>query len=187
MNKAMKFIAILAATAMPVHTASAQSNCIPKSQVSALGIYLLPGFLKQAMTDCKKFLPASAGLLTKGPAAHTKYLAAAAKAEDQAALGVVRLAGDGLPKGIPGKFALPILEAMLVGEVAGSFDREICKTANNVWTPLSNLPADDLGTLAAAFLLLSREDDAKEAAKTPKQDSTRASFDDLNICTFIAR
>lgn len=190
----MKFakiaIAAIAALSLPAQAIAAeQKSCMAKEDVSALAVYLMPGLMQQALNKCQSFLPANASLLRNGPSAIDGYQKAAEGAKGRAAEAVVTIIGSDMNPALARGLGLPMMEALVLNGVAGGMDAESCTALNNIWAPLSSLPAQQIGELAVGILLAAESDDTTDEKAADGKTAPPASPDPLgniNICPFTA-
>jgi len=188
-------MALTATCALPVQAMAADTDdCISRKQITEVSMAILPSVAAQALTQCAAFLPPNATMLVKGPSTLEGYKAAAERVNESAGNTLKQFVRDALPDGVSGKAIVSVVEAVVADEMAGLFDAETCKYANNVWSPLAELSSYEMSSLLVSLLnaLTDGERKKKEENKDGKpndgaDDSAAGNpFENLKICPYVA-
>ena len=105
------------------------------SEFQSVAVVLLPALHSQAVTSCKAFLPANAGLLVQSAELTARYATSAERERTAAGDILARLLAKEMPVPMTGSAILPFIEGMVPAMLAQEIDAEACEVANNIWTP----------------------------------------------------
>lgn len=164
--------------------AQSAKPCLSNGEFQSIALVLLPTLHNQAVTSCRAFLPANAGLLVQSEELKARYTAAAARERTAAGNVLARLLANELPESMSGAAILPFIEGMMPAMLAQGIDAEGCEAANNIWTALAPLPPENIAsTLGAILLASSKSKKAGDAAKAP---GSKRGFNDFAVCPYVA-
>lgn len=182
------FAAAVALAAIGSHqgaiAASAATPCMSKSEFQSVAVTLLPVLHSQAVTSCKAFLPANAGLLVQSAELTARYASSAERERVAAGEILARMLADQLPVPMSGSAILPFVEGMLPGLLAQGIDAQTCEAANNIWTAIAPLPAENIASTLGAILVAASNDKKKDAGESDK--SSARPLDDFAVCPYVA-
>ena len=164
--------------------ASANKPCLSKSEFQSVAVTLLPVLHSQAVTSCKAFLPANAGLLVQSAELTARYASSAERERVAAGEILARMLADQLPVPMTGSAILPFIEGMVPAMLAQGIDAETCEVANNIWTAIAPLPAENIASTLGAILVAASKDKKKDAGEGQK--SSARPLDDFAVCPYVA-
>jgi hypothetical protein len=164
--------------------AQAAKPCMSKSEFQSVAVVLLPVLHSQAVTSCKAFLPANAGLLIQSDELTTRYAESAARERIAAGDILARMLANELPVPMAGTAILPFVEGMVPAMLANGIDAKTCEAANNIGTALAPLPPENIAATLGAIMVAA----SKDKADTPVNDADQAKrpFDDFAVCPYVA-
>lgn len=182
------FAAAVALAAISSHqgavAASAATPCMSKSEFQSVAVTLLPVLHSQAVTSCKAFLPANAGLLVQSAELTARYASSAEREKVAAGQILARMLADQLPVPMSGSAILPFIEGMVPAMLAQGIDAETCEVANNIWTAIAPLPAENIASTLGAILVAASKDKKKGGGESDK--SSARPLDDFAVCPYVA-
>lgn len=164
--------------------AESAKPCLTSSEFQSVAVTLLPVLHNQAVTSCKAFLPANAGLLVQSAELTARYAPSAARERAAAGEILARMLADQLPVPMSGSAILPFVEGMVPAMLAQGIDAETCEVANNLWTALAPLPAENIASTLGAILVAASKD-KKEDADNEEKSASRP-LDDFAVCPYVA-
>lgn len=164
--------------------ASSGKPCISKNEFQSVAVTLLPVLHSQAVTSCKAFLPANAGLLVQSAELTARYASSAERERVAAGEILARMLADQIPVPMSGSAILPFVEGMLPGLLAQGIDAQTCEAANNIWTAIAPLPAENIASTLGAILVAASKDRKKDAGESDK--SSARPLDDFAVCPYVA-
>ena len=162
--------------------AQATKPCMTNSEFQSVAVVLLPSLHSQAVTSCKAFLPANAGLLVQSAELTARYATSAERERTAAGDILARLLAKEMPVPMSGSAILPFIEGMVPAMLAQEIDAEACEVANNIWTAIAPLPPENIASTLGAILLAASKDKAKDS----KDKAGNRSLDDFAVCPYVA-
>ncbi len=162
--------------------AEAAEPCMTNSEFQSVAVVLLPALHSQAVTSCKAFLPANAGLLVQSAELTARYATSAERERTAAGDILARLLAKEMPVPMTGSAILPFIEGMVPAMLAQEIDAEACEVANNIWTAIAPLPPENIASTLGAILLAASKDKAKDSA----DKAGSRSLDDFAVCPYVA-
>lgn len=162
--------------------AQATKPCLSNSEFQSVAVVLLPVLHSQAVTSCKAFLPANAGLLVQSAELTARYAVSAERERTAAGDILARLLAKEMPVPMSGSAILPFIEGMVPALLAQEIDAEACEVANNIWTAIAPLPPENIASTLGAILLAASKDKSEDG----KAKENRRSLDDFAVCPYVA-
>jgi hypothetical protein len=163
MHRLKKIAAAISLISLPAQ-AMAQTQCLTHEEAEAVATAFLPALVTNVHSQCRSQLPADAPLSLHGLDMAERYTGPALRARETATPIVARmiLAGESPPseEEFNPAMALDALEVAIAVELAGELDEDGCALADNIFSALEPLPAENFARLFVVFLDIgSRNDD----------------------------
>jgi hypothetical protein len=187
-------LAITACLGIPLSSSAqaaqeqSQRKCMEASEVSNLGVALLPAVISKISDNCGLYLPADASLNMSAPRVAAEYHTKAIAARPAAYQAIKMLVGDKLPPEMSADALFPFAEAMISGELGKMVGKKECQVANNIWSALEPLPLENWGMIVAAIVSADSIEPIKKSAQ-PSDEKSKTGFASaakFPICAYMA-